>query len=107
MDRDRHLMRSVVEIVMPSESELLTTLDRVKRELNITSDASDEILEDRISEASSDITRATRRVCRARLCARRSGMTRARIIGARHIITGILSRPRCSCDGRQIGRAHV
>jgi hypothetical protein len=36
-------MRSVVEIVTPSESELLTTLDRVKRELNIANDASDEI----------------------------------------------------------------
>ncbi len=51
-------MRSVVEIVTPSESELLTTLERVKRELNITSDASDEILEDKISEASSDIGQA-------------------------------------------------
>jgi uncharacterized phiE125 gp8 family phage protein len=51
-------MRSVVEIVTPSESELLTTLERVKRELSITSDASDEILEDKISEASSDIAQA-------------------------------------------------
>ena len=51
-------MRSVVEIVAPSESELLTTLDRVKRELNIANDASDEILEDKIAEASSDIARA-------------------------------------------------
>jgi hypothetical protein len=51
-------MRSVVEIVTPSESELLTTLDRVKRELNITTDASNEILEDKIAEASSDIAQA-------------------------------------------------
>jgi Phage gp6-like head-tail connector protein len=51
-------MRSVVEIITPSESELLTTLDRVKRELNIANDASDEILEDKIAEASSDIAQA-------------------------------------------------
>ena len=51
-------MRSVVEIVTPSGSELLTTLDRIKRELNITTHASDEILEDKISEASSDVAQA-------------------------------------------------
>jgi uncharacterized phiE125 gp8 family phage protein len=48
-------MRSVVEIVMPAASELLTTLERVKAELQITTAANDEILEAKIAEASSDI----------------------------------------------------
>jgi len=51
-------MRSIVEIVSPAESELLTTLERVKAELNITTDANDEILEAKIAEASSDIQAA-------------------------------------------------
>ena len=48
-------MRSIVEIVTPTESELLTTLERVKVELQITTDANDEILEAKIAEASSDV----------------------------------------------------
>ena len=51
-------MRSIVEIVKPAESELLTTLERVKAELQITTDANDEILEAKIAEASSDIQAA-------------------------------------------------
>jgi uncharacterized phiE125 gp8 family phage protein len=51
-------MRSVVEIVTPAESELLTTLDRVKAELQITTDVNDEILQAKIAEASSDIQAA-------------------------------------------------
>jgi len=51
-------MRSIVEIVTPTESELLTTLARVKAELQITTDANDEILEAKIAEASSDIQAA-------------------------------------------------
>ena len=51
-------MRSVVEIVTPAESELLTTLERVKAELQITTDTNDEILEAKIAEASSDIQAA-------------------------------------------------
>jgi uncharacterized phiE125 gp8 family phage protein len=51
-------MRSIVEIVTPAESELLTTLERVKAELQITTDANDEILEAKIAEASSDIQAA-------------------------------------------------
>jgi hypothetical protein len=48
-------MRSIVEIVTPAEFELLTTLERVKAELNISTNANDEILEAKIAEASSDI----------------------------------------------------
>jgi uncharacterized phiE125 gp8 family phage protein len=51
-------MRSVVEIVMPAKSELLTTLDRVKAELRISSNADDEVLMAKIAEASSDIQTA-------------------------------------------------
>ena len=51
-------MRSVVQIVTPAASELLTTLARVKSELNITTGASDEILRAKIAEASSDIQAA-------------------------------------------------
>jgi uncharacterized phiE125 gp8 family phage protein len=51
-------MRSIVEIVTPAKSELLTTLERVKAELQITSDANDEILEAKIAEASSDVQAA-------------------------------------------------
>jgi uncharacterized phiE125 gp8 family phage protein len=51
-------MRSVVEIVTPAESELLTTLDRVKSELQIATDANDEMLKAKIAEASSDIQAA-------------------------------------------------
>ena len=51
-------MRSIVEIVSPAESELLTTLERVKAELQIATDANDEILEAKIAEASSDIQAA-------------------------------------------------
>jgi Phage gp6-like head-tail connector protein len=51
-------MRSVVQIVTPAASELLTTLSRVKSELGITTGASDEILEAKIAEASSDIQAA-------------------------------------------------
>jgi hypothetical protein len=52
------MMRSVVQIVTPASSELLTTLVRVKGELNITTKANDEILEAKIAEASSDIQAA-------------------------------------------------
>jgi uncharacterized phiE125 gp8 family phage protein len=51
-------MRSVVEIVTPAASELLTTLDRVKAEPNVTTGDNDEILEAKIAEASSDIQAA-------------------------------------------------
>jgi uncharacterized phiE125 gp8 family phage protein len=51
-------MRSVVEIVTPAKSELLTTLERVKAELQITTDANDEILDAKVAEASSDIQAA-------------------------------------------------
>jgi hypothetical protein len=48
-------MRSVIEIVTAAESELLTTLARVKRELNVSNNANDDLLKDKIAEASSDI----------------------------------------------------
>jgi hypothetical protein len=51
-------MRSIVDIVTPAKSELLTTLERVKAELQITTAANDEILEAKIAEASSDIQAA-------------------------------------------------
>ena len=51
-------MRSVVQIVRPAASELLTTLARVKSELRITSGADDEVLKAKIAEASSDIQAA-------------------------------------------------
>jgi uncharacterized phiE125 gp8 family phage protein len=51
-------MRSVVEIVTPAASELLTTLARVKAELQITTGDNDEILKAKIAEASSDIQAA-------------------------------------------------
>jgi uncharacterized phiE125 gp8 family phage protein len=51
-------MRSVVEIVTPAASELLTTLARVKAELQITTGDNDEILEAKIAEASTDIQAA-------------------------------------------------
>jgi uncharacterized phiE125 gp8 family phage protein len=51
-------MRSIVEIVTPAGSELLTTLERVKAELQITTSANDEVLEAKIAEASSDIQAA-------------------------------------------------
>jgi uncharacterized phiE125 gp8 family phage protein len=51
-------MRSIVEIVTPAQSELLTTLDRVRSELRISSDADDEVLMAKIAEASSDIQTA-------------------------------------------------
>jgi uncharacterized phiE125 gp8 family phage protein len=54
-------MRSVVEIVTPSQSELLTTLDRVKGELRITSCANDDVLQAKIGEASSDVQAAIRK----------------------------------------------
>lgn len=48
-------MRSIATITTPPERVALTTLERVKAELNITSDASDELLAAKILEASSDI----------------------------------------------------
>ncbi|MGJ5149864.1 phage head-tail connector protein [Bradyrhizobium sp. HKCCYLR1023] len=51
-------MRSVVEVLTAAGSERLTTLDRVKGELNITSSASDVILTSKIDEASSDVAAA-------------------------------------------------
>jgi hypothetical protein len=51
-------MRSVVQIITAAENELLTTLVRVKRELGISNGASDDLLKDKIAEASSDIALA-------------------------------------------------
>ncbi|MGJ4893772.1 hypothetical protein ACQR10_04545 [Bradyrhizobium sp. HKCCYLRH2060] len=51
-------MRSVVEVLSPTGSERLTTLERVKGELDITGTASDVILLAKIDEASSDIAAA-------------------------------------------------
>ena len=67
-------MRSVVEIVTPAESELLTTLERVKAELQIATDANDEILEAKIAEASSDIQAALGKRLPREDVRRRSGM---------------------------------
>ena len=51
-------MRSVVEVLEAAASERLTTLSRVKSELNISDTASDEILQAKIDEASSDVAAA-------------------------------------------------
>lgn len=51
-------MHSILTVVDAADSALLTTLARVKRELKITNGADDDILADKISEASSDITAA-------------------------------------------------
>ncbi len=48
-------MASILSILEPAENRLLTTLERVKLELNITDSSSDEILTIKIGEASSDI----------------------------------------------------
>lgn len=51
-------MRSVLTVTVPATVTALTTLNRVKLELDITSGASDGILEIKIDEASSDIEAA-------------------------------------------------
>lgn len=51
-------MRSIVAITSPAASDLLTTLERVKGELDITTGAKDEVLKAKIAEASSDIEQA-------------------------------------------------
>ena len=51
-------MRSIVTVASPALETALTTLERVKLELNITNAASDEILQDKIDEASDDIEAA-------------------------------------------------
>lgn len=51
-----------VTVVTPATSSMLTTLDRVKRELGITVDTDDLTLEDMVVRASSAIARETRRV---------------------------------------------
>jgi len=48
-------MRSIVTVTVPATNEALTTLDRVKLELDIENDDSDEVLQAKIDEASSDI----------------------------------------------------
>jgi hypothetical protein len=51
-------MRSIVTVASPASDTALTTLARVKQELNITTDTSDEVLQDKIDEASDDIEAA-------------------------------------------------
>lgn len=51
-------MRSIVEILSAASSSALTTLDRVKGELSITTNAYDVTLQAKINEASSDIEAA-------------------------------------------------
>jgi hypothetical protein len=51
-------VRSIVTVASPASDTALTTLVRVKLELNITVDTSDEILQDKIDEASDDIEAA-------------------------------------------------
>jgi hypothetical protein len=51
-------MRSVVQIVTPAASELLTTLSRVKGELRGVTGADEEVLKAKIAEASSDVQAA-------------------------------------------------
>lgn len=48
-------MRSIVTVAEPASDTALTTLTRVKLELNITTTASDVVLQDKIDEASDDI----------------------------------------------------
>lgn len=48
-------MRSITSITTPPERVALTTVERVKAELNITGDAADGLLAAKILEASSDI----------------------------------------------------
>jgi len=48
-------VRSITTITTPPERVALTTVERVKAELNITTDASDALLAAKILEASSDI----------------------------------------------------
>lgn len=48
-------MNSVIAVVTPAEVTALTTLERIKLELNINSDASDDLLLAKIDEATSDI----------------------------------------------------
>lgn len=54
-------MRSIATVTTAPERVALTTLERVKAELGITSDATDELLAAKILEASSDIEAQTRR----------------------------------------------
>ena len=54
-------MRSIATVTTPPERVALTTLERVKAELAITGDTSDELLVAKILEASSDIEAQCRR----------------------------------------------
>lgn len=54
-------MRSIASITTPPERLALTTLDRIKAELGIDTDAHDELLAAKILEASSDIEAQCRR----------------------------------------------
>ncbi len=54
-------LRSIAAITTPPERVALTTLDRVKAELDITTDAKDDLLRAKILEASSDIEAQCRR----------------------------------------------
>lgn len=51
-------MRSIVTVASPASDTALTTLARVKLELDMTDSASDAILQDKIDEASDDIEAA-------------------------------------------------
>lgn len=51
-------MRSIVTVASPVSDTALTTLERVKLELSISNTSSDEILQDKIDEASDDIEAA-------------------------------------------------
>lgn len=51
-------MRSIVKVTVPSEDDGLTTLERVKAELNISNTTSDIVLQAKIDEASDDIRSA-------------------------------------------------
>lgn len=59
-------MRSITTITTPPERIALTTVERVKAELNITTDANDALLAAKILEASSDIeSKLSRSLARA------------------------------------------
>lgn len=55
-------MRSITTITTPPARVALTTVERVKAELGITGDANDDLLEQKILEASSDIESKLARV---------------------------------------------
>ena len=51
-------MRSIITVALPASDTALTTLARVKLELNVTVGTYDAILQDKIDEASDDIEAA-------------------------------------------------